>query len=98
MLQDNHSINAAGHLAVAGVDTVALAEQYGTPLYVMDEARLRENMRRYDRNRSEFYRSVTDHNWDDREAYGLMLNTSYLSLEACVDLIDATAQFKRTQN
>lgn len=57
-----------------------------------------ENMRRYDRNRAEFYRSVTDHNWDDREAYALMLNTSYLSLEACVDLIDATAQFKRTQN
>ncbi len=47
MLQTNHSINAAGHLAVAGVDTVALAEKYGTPVYVMDEARLRENMRRY---------------------------------------------------
>ncbi len=47
MLQDNLSVNAAGHLAVAGVDTVALAEEYGTPLYVMDEARLRENMRRY---------------------------------------------------
>ena len=47
MLQDNHSINDAGHLTVAGVDTVALAEEYGTPLYVMDEARLRQNMRRY---------------------------------------------------
>ena len=47
MLQENHSINAAGHLTVAGVDTVSLAGKYGTPLYVMDEARLRENMRRY---------------------------------------------------
>ena len=47
MLQDNHGVNAAGHLTVAGVDTVALAEKYGTPLYVMDEARLRRNMRRY---------------------------------------------------
>ena len=47
MLQDNHAVNAAGHLTVAGVDTIDLAAQYGTPLYVMDEARLRENMRRY---------------------------------------------------
>ena len=36
MLQDNHSINDAGHLTVAGVDTVALAEEYGTPLGVAD--------------------------------------------------------------
>ena len=47
MLQDNHGVNAAGHLTIAGVDTVALAEEFGTPLYVMDEARLRRNMRRY---------------------------------------------------
>ena len=47
MLQDNHSVNAAGHLTVAGMDTVDLAREFGTPLYVMDEARLRENMHRY---------------------------------------------------
>ncbi len=66
--------------------------------YGQTKKEAQENMRRYDRNRSDFYRSVTDHNWDDREAYGLMLNTTYLSLEACVDLIDATAQFSKTQN
>ena len=47
MLQDNHAVNAAGHLTVASVDTVSLAEEFGTPLYVMDEAVLRRNMRRY---------------------------------------------------
>jgi diaminopimelate decarboxylase len=47
MLQQNHSLNDAGHFCVAGVDTVALAEKYGTPLYVMDEGLLRQNMRRY---------------------------------------------------
>ncbi len=66
--------------------------------YKLSKKEAQENMRRFDRNRSEFYRSVTDHNWDDREAYGLLLNTSYLSIDACVDLIDATAQFSRTQN
>ena len=47
MLQDNHTINEAGHFCVAGIDAVTLAAEYGTPLYVMDEERLRGNMRRY---------------------------------------------------
>ena len=45
MLQDNHTINAAGHFCVGGVDAVTLAQTYGTPLYVMDEAVLRAKMR-----------------------------------------------------
>ena len=32
---------------LAGVDTVALADKYGTPLYLMNEKRIRENMRLY---------------------------------------------------
>ena len=47
MLQTNMTVNEQGHLCFAGVDTVALAEMYGTPLYVMDEARIRGNMRIY---------------------------------------------------
>jgi len=34
------------HLIWGGCDTVTLAEQYGTPLYVMDETMLRERCRR----------------------------------------------------
>ena len=36
-----------GHLFFAGQDTTALARQYGTPLYLMDEDLLRENCRTY---------------------------------------------------
>jgi diaminopimelate decarboxylase len=36
---------AGGHLWVEQCDTVALAEQFGTPLYVMSEAQLRANCR-----------------------------------------------------
>jgi len=39
--------NALGHLAVGGVDVVDLAREYGTPLYVMDEALIRRNCREY---------------------------------------------------
>ena len=47
MLQNNHTVNDAGHLAIAGVDAVSLAEEFGTPLYVMDEALIRRNMDTY---------------------------------------------------
>ena len=44
---DNLGVNAAGHLTFAGQDTAALAAQYGTPLYLMDEDRIRQNCRVY---------------------------------------------------
>ena len=44
---DNIGVNAAGRLTFAGQDTVALAARYGTPLYLIDEARLRHNCRVY---------------------------------------------------
>ncbi len=47
MLHENLSVNEKNHLALAGVDTVELAEKYGTPLYVMDEERIRRNARVY---------------------------------------------------
>ena len=34
---DNISVSKEGHLLFAGQDVVTLAEQYGTPLYIMDE-------------------------------------------------------------
>lgn len=47
MLSSNISINAAGHLCFAGMDVCELAREYGTPLYLMDEDRIRENCRTY---------------------------------------------------
>ncbi len=47
MLHDNLSVNSRSHLTFAGTDTVRLAEKYGTPLYLMDEAKIRANMKKY---------------------------------------------------
>ena len=44
---DNLGVNAAGRLTFAGQDTAALAAQYGTPLYLMDEEGIRRNCRVY---------------------------------------------------
>ena len=47
MLHTNLDINEKGHLTFAGVDTVELAKEYKTPLYVLDEQRVREKCRTY---------------------------------------------------
>ncbi len=47
MICENLGVNSLGHLTFSGVDTVELAEKYGTPLYVMDENRIRHNCRVY---------------------------------------------------
>ncbi len=46
MICENIGING-NHLTFAGMDTVALAEKYGTPLYLFDEERIRHNCRVY---------------------------------------------------
>ena len=47
MLHSNLSINKEGHLCFAGLDTVLLAKKYGTPLFLIDEDRIRQNARTY---------------------------------------------------
>lgn len=47
MLLGTQRVNAKGHLEIGGCDTVELAREYGTPLYIMDEEAIRDNCRRY---------------------------------------------------
>ncbi len=47
LLHDNYTINENGHLAVCGHDTVELARTFGTPLYVIDEDKIRRMCRSY---------------------------------------------------
>ena len=46
-LCDNIGKNAAGHLTFAGLDTVELAKAYGTPLYLLDEDKIRAHCRAF---------------------------------------------------
>ena len=47
MICNNLTVNERGHLCLGGQDTTELAKQYGTPLYLMDEDRIRERCRTY---------------------------------------------------
>lgn len=47
MLLGTQRVNDRSHLEIGGCDVVELAQTHGTPLYVMDEACIRDNCRRY---------------------------------------------------
>ena len=55
MICDNIAINQKGHLTFAGMDTIDLAQKYGTPLYLMDENKIREHIREYKAAFSRFF-------------------------------------------
>ena len=46
-LPGSSKINKNNHLEIGGVDTLKLATQFGTPLYVMDEYDIRNRMREF---------------------------------------------------
>ena len=54
MIYDNLAVNEKGHLTFAGYDTVELAKKYGTPLYLMDEDKIRQRVREYKKAMSDF--------------------------------------------
>lgn len=55
MVSDSFSVNAQNHLTIGGVDTTQIAQQYGTPLYVMDEDKIRRNCRAFVSSMRRFY-------------------------------------------
>ena len=63
--RDTLKINKKGHLEIGGADCVDIVKQFGTPLYVFDEAYIRRMMR--------IYRDTIQSEYDGR---GLVLYAS----------------------
>lgn len=55
MIHSNIKVLQNGHLAFSDTDVVALAKQYGTPLYLIDENRIRKNCRIYRNTVSKYF-------------------------------------------
>ncbi len=49
VLPQTARVNEVDHLEIGGCDTVDLAREFGTPLFVMDETTIRSNCRQYQR-------------------------------------------------
>ena len=59
MFPINTEISKEGHLIVGGCDTVALANEYGTPLYLFDEYTLRSMCREFKNEFGQRYEDTT---------------------------------------
>lgn len=55
LVSKNLAVNEQGHLTVGGMDTVELAKEYGTPLYIMDEGLIREHCRSFRESMDKYY-------------------------------------------
>lgn len=49
------TVNEKGNLALGGYDVAEAAQEYGTPLYLMDENQIRENCRVYNQSMQDYY-------------------------------------------
>ena len=47
ILHKHFDVNEEGHLTIGGMDAVALAREFGTPAYILDENVIRANCREY---------------------------------------------------
>lgn len=47
VFERDFTINSSGHLEIGGCDVVELARVFGTPLYILDEEKIRGNCRTY---------------------------------------------------
>ena len=65
----NIKINNKNHLDIGGADAVEIAEEFGTPTYVIDEARIRDNYNR-------FYSAFTKYYSDFKVFYACKANTN----------------------
>lgn len=54
-ISENLSVNDKNHLMIGSHDTVDLAKEYGTPLYVLDEDLMRKNCRAYKNSIDKYY-------------------------------------------
>lgn len=54
-VSESLNINEKNHLTIGGCDTVELAKEYKTPLYVIDETALRRHCRTYKQSIDKFY-------------------------------------------
>ena len=54
-VSDCLDVNAQGHLTIGRLDTVELAKEFGTPVYIMDENQIRQHCRDFVESMNETY-------------------------------------------
>ena len=82
----NIKVNDKNHLDIGGADAVEIAEEFGTPTYVMDEARIRANY-------NKFYSTFSKYYPDFKVFYACKANTNLAVMKilesegCCIDAV-----------
>lgn len=82
----NIKINDKGHLDIGGADACDIAKEFGTPLYVIDEQRIRDNYNR-------FYSAFSKYYPDFKVFYACKANTNLAVMKiledegCCIDAV-----------
>ena len=82
----NIKVNEKNHLDIGGADAVDIAEEFGTPTYVIDENRIRDNYNR-------FYSAFSKYYSDFKVFYACKANTNLAVMEilesegCCIDAV-----------
>lgn len=82
----NIKTNEKGHLDIGGADACELVEEFGTPIYVIDENRIRNNYNR-------FYNAFTKYYSDFKVFYACKANTNIAVMKiledegCCIDAV-----------
>ncbi|MBE6499371.1 MAG: diaminopimelate decarboxylase [Methanobrevibacter thaueri] len=82
----NIKINDKNHLDIGGADAIDIAQEFGTPTYVIDEARIRDNYNR-------FYSAFTKYYSDFKVFYACKANTNLSVMKilesegCCIDAV-----------
>ena len=89
MIATNLSVNQAGHLCFAGQDVCDLAERFGTPLYLMDEDRIRENCRLYKAAFAESFGAAAAPAYASKAACFRHMYRIMAEEEMCIDVVSS---------
>lgn len=73
LLPITSKVGPSGHLLVGGCDLVELAQKYGTPLYIMDIATIKNQCHSY----------IQDFNFPDLESEIIFASKAFISLAMC---------------
>ena len=82
----NIKVNEKNHLDIGGADAVDIAEEFGTPTYVIDENRIRDNYNR-------FYSAFSKYYSDFKVFYACKANTNLAVMKilesegCCIDAV-----------
>lgn len=62
--------------------------------YGMQSARIENVLKKFDKRRSNFYNANTGKKWDDKSGYHLILDSSRLGIDQCVEILRAAVSEK----